>query len=157
IVRNYGGGAPDSSLPAIYPRLKPDDAGHLEVQSPSWRPQLIVINLGTNDFSTPLKPGERWTNDAELTEAYRARYVQFVRGLQKGQPQARFILMGSDLFFAKVEGVAAELKRGGLDRVSTLRFAGLDYGGCDYHPSLSDDRTLADLLQTEIERLRSLR
>ncbi|MEO6359867.1 MAG: lipase, partial [Sphingomicrobium sp.] len=42
IVRNYGGGAPDSSLPAIYPRLKPDDAGHLEVQSPSWRPQLIV-------------------------------------------------------------------------------------------------------------------
>ena len=38
-------------------------------------------------------------------------------------------------------------------RVTTLRFGDLDYGGCDYHPSLADDRKLADLLEAEIRRL----
>ena len=153
IVRNYGGGEPGSSLPNIYPRLKPDDGEKLAGPDRSWQPQLIVINLGTNDFSTPLKAGERWSSDADLQAAYRARYVRFVRDLQRDKPNARFLLMGSDLFFAQVEQVAAELNRGGGQEVSTLRFGGLDYLGCDHHPSLADDRILADLLHREIERL----
>jgi lysophospholipase L1-like esterase len=151
IVRNYGGSSPDSSLPAIYPRLKPDDSTHVETATASWQPQLIVINLGTNDFSTPLKPNERWKDDASLKAAYRARYVQFVRDLQRAHPAAQFILMGSDLYFPEVQKVAQELDAG--PRVSTVRFTGLDYSGCDSHPSLADDRLLSDLLEREIARL----
>lgn len=154
IARNYGGGVPDSSLPAIYPRLKPDDSSRLDVSRPTWQPQVIVINLGTNDFSTPLKPGERWKSDAELKTDYRTRYVQFVHDLQRQEPQARFILMGSDLFFAEVEKVASQLNQGASRPVSILRFDGLDYLGCDHHPSLADDRILADLLEREIKRVR---
>jgi lysophospholipase L1-like esterase len=151
MVRNYAGGVPDSSLPAIYPRLKPDDRAHIETASSAWQPQLIVINLGTNDFSTPLKPGERWASDAELKTAYRKHYVQFVRDLARAHPRARFILMGSDLFFPEVEHVAADLDL--ESRLSTLRFTGLDYGGCDHHPSLADDRLLAEQLEGEITRI----
>lgn len=153
IVRNYGGDMSGSSLPAIYPRLKPDRKEPVETIGRGWQPQLIVINLGTNDFSTPLKPGERWKSDAELKAAYRARYIQFVRDLQRGHPKARFILMGSDLFIAEVEKVAAELNRSSVVPVSTLRFSGLDFLGCDYHPSLADNRILADLLEKQIKRL----
>ena len=57
IVRNYSGSSPGLNLPALYDRLKPDDPRHLETAAPGWHPQLIVINLGTNDFSTPAPCG----------------------------------------------------------------------------------------------------
>jgi lysophospholipase L1-like esterase len=148
VVRNYGGSSPGLSLPAIYDRLKPDQPGQIERADARWRPQIIVVNLGTNDFSTPLKPGEAWRDGDALKAAYRQRYVAFVRELRARQPQARFILMGSDLFFAEVERVAAALA--GEARISTLRFTGLDYGGCHSHPSLADDRKLAALLEQAI-------
>lgn len=153
IVRNYDGGTADSSLPTIYPRLKPDDANHLENPARAWQPQLVVINLGTNDFSTPVKAGERWKDEAALKAAYHARYVQFVRDLHRAKPQARFVLMGSDQFFPEVEKVAAELRKGPAVPVSTLQFTGLDLGGCDYHPSLQDNRLLADMLEKEVARI----
>ena len=146
IVRNYNGGQPELSLPAIYRRLKPDDAGRLEAADPKWRPRLIVINLGTNDFSTPLRPGEPWRDRQQLETAYRAAYADFVRQLHARQPQARFILMGSDAFFPQVEQVAAALVPAIAKRVTTLRFDKLDLGACDWHPSLADNRRLAELL-----------
>lgn len=156
IVRNYAGGVPSLSLPLIYQRLKPDDPEHLGNRDPSWHPQLIVINLGTNDFSTPVKAGERWTDEAALKDDYRRTYAAFVRRLHDAQPQARFVLMGSDAFYPEVERVAASLDRSLKAQVTTLRFSGLDLAGCDWHPSLADHRRLADLLGEAIERLPGL-
>jgi lysophospholipase L1-like esterase len=153
IVRNYAGGARGLSLPVIYPRLRPDDAAHVEGDSGRWRPQLIVINLGTNDFSTPVKAEEGWPDRAALERDYRARYAEFVRRLHARQPQARFLLMGSDMFYAQVRQVAAQLAGEMPGQLSTLRFGDLDYRGCDFHPSLADDRKLADLIEAEIRRL----
>lgn len=146
VVRNYNGGQPGLSLPSIYQRLKPGDPAHLETADPGWRPQLIVINLGTNDFSTPLKPVEPWRSRRQLETAYRTAYADFVRRLHARQPQAHFVLMGSDAFFPEVEQVAATLNAAMPGRVTTLRFQGLDLQGCDWHPSLADNRRLADLL-----------
>ena len=151
IIRNYAGGVRGLSLPAIYPRLKPDDAAHLERDRGGWRPQLIVINLGTNDFSTPLKPDEPWRDRAAFEAAYRSAYAAFVRDLHARQPQARFILMGSQDFLPQVRQVAASLAM--PDRVTTLLFSGLDHGGCQFHPSLADDRLLADSIAKAIGRL----
>ena len=151
IVRNYAGGVPEQSLPALYPRLIPGEAAPVETApDPDWRPQLIVVNLGTNDFSTPLGQGERWTDPAALRADYRARYVEFVRGLVARQPQARLILMGSAEFIGEVEEVARTLDPGASGRVTTLRFGDLERTGCDWHPSLADHRALADLLEQAI-------
>lgn len=156
IVRNYGGAERELSLPLIYRRLKPDDATPFEAADPRWRPQLIVVNLGTNDFSTPLRPGERWAHEAALRADYRTTYVRFLRDLGSRQPQARFILMGSDAFFADVQQVAAELNREAAGRVATVRFGGLELTGCDWHPSLADNRRLADLVAETAEGMRAL-
>jgi len=151
IVRNYAGGSPDFNLPAIYERLIPGDLGPVETAGgDSWRPQLIVINLGGNDFSTPLHPGERWPDAAALRTDYRAHYVQFARALMARQPQARLVLMGSDNFVDQVEQVAAELNRGGGRPVTVVRYGGLANTGCDWHPDLADHRVLADLLERTI-------
>lgn len=154
IVRNYAGGVANSSLPAIYPRLRPDDDRNIEAGTGAWRPQLVVINLGTNDFSTPLKPGERWASETELRSAYRKRYLEFVDGLHKSYPKARFILMGSDEFIGDVQQVASSLRLSHRLPIHAVRFGELDLLACDWHPSLTDHRKLAALLEREIERLR---
>ncbi|HTU10556.1 MAG TPA: SGNH/GDSL hydrolase family protein [Allosphingosinicella sp.] len=151
IVRNYAGGVPDLSLPAIYDRAIPGEPA--EAAADGWRPQLIVIALGTNDFSTPLRAGERWADQAALRADYRARYLAFVRRLQARQPQARFILLGHESFFAEVARVAAALNRGSGRPVAALRHGDLERTGCDWHPSLADHRALADLLNAAIARL----
>jgi lysophospholipase L1-like esterase len=148
IVRNYNGGQPGLSLPAIYSRPKPDEDRTLA--EPEWLPQAVVINLGTNDFSTPLRAGERWSTAEALREDWRRTYVRFVQELQARDPQARFILMGSDMFFAEVEQVAARLNAAAPGRVTTLRFGDLDLQGCDYHPSLADHRRLSILVEEAI-------
>ncbi|RZJ98556.1 MAG: lipase [Brevundimonas sp.] len=153
VVRNYDGHSPDLSLPVIYPRLKPDTAAVPAQDDSAWTPQVIVINLGTNDFSTPLNPGERWADEAALRQAYQTRYVAFVHELAAAQPQARFVLMGSDAFYADVERIAAAVNAAAPGKVTTLKFGDLDHMACDGHPSLADDARLATLIQTHIDGL----
>ena len=149
MVRNYNGSSPGQSLPAIYPRAIPGEPAPAAVD-PTWRPDAIVINLGTNDFSTPVKPGEACRNATALRAAYRDRYVAFVTEIATSNPRARFVLMGSDVFFADVEAVAARLRPALGGRVRTVRFTGLALTGCHGHPSINDHRRLALLARLAI-------
>jgi lysophospholipase L1-like esterase len=153
IVRNYNGGSPGLNLPALYDRLKPDDGSDLENATQGWHPQVVVINLGTNDFSTPVHAGEPWRDRDALAAAYRAGYLAFLHKLLARQPQARFILMGSDDFYPEVQKVAATLDPAVRARVATLRFGDLERTACDWHPSLADDRRLAALIEGAIDEL----
>lgn len=153
IVRNYAGKSPGLNLPAIYPRLKPDDPSALERHDPAWRPRFIVIKLGTNDFSTPLKPGEAWRSPAELQRDYRRAYGSFVRTLHARHPEARFILMGGENWFAQVEQVATALNAVTPGLAATLDYGELERTACDWHPSLADNRRLAESLVRLIDGL----
>jgi lysophospholipase L1-like esterase len=150
IVRNYNGSSPGLNLPAIYERDVPDDSARSALPGDDWRPQVIVVNLGSNDFSTPLNPGEPWADQAALRAAYRDRYVAFARDLMARQPQAKVVLMGSNAFHDLVREVAARLDAPA--RVTTVRFGDLDLGGCDFHPSLADHQALAGLVQGALDR-----
>ena len=154
IVRNYAGSAPDRSLPIIYDRAIPGEAA--PASADRWRPQLIVIALGANDFSTPLHAGERWADQTALRADYRARYVAFVRMLGARQPQARFLLVGQNSFFPEVARVAATLNGDGRRRVETLSDGELERTGCDWHPGLADHRALAELVLAAIGRIDGL-
>jgi lysophospholipase L1-like esterase len=142
IVRNYNGNRAGETMPLLYPRSLPDTA---DAATPAaWRPKAIVVNLGTNDFSTPLHAGERWTDGEALHAAYRAGYVAFARRLMAAQPQARLVLMAGPTFAADVEAVARTLA---TPKVRTVRFDGLALDGCDWHPSLKDHEKLAALVE----------
>ncbi|SFU62012.1 SGNH/GDSL hydrolase family protein [Pseudoduganella namucuonensis] len=152
IVRNFNGFAGDP-LPVAYPFILFDKA--TRDTAASWRPQLIVISLGTNDFSTPLNPGEKWKTRAELHADYEASYVQFVHALRARNPQAHFLLWSTDgangEIQAEVKAVVARLKAAGEDRVGFIAVNGLTFSGCNWHPSVADDRTISDALIQAIE------
>ncbi len=152
VARNYNGAAPGDSMLLRYPRLKPDDPAHLETDTGMWKPQIIVINLGTNDFSTPVHTGEAWKDEDALRAEYRAKYIAFAQGLMAKQPQAHLILMGSDLFYDQVQQIAATLNRQARNPVVTLHFGGLDMDGCHFHLSVKDDKTEAGFVQALIDQ-----
>jgi lysophospholipase L1-like esterase len=145
IVRNYDNFAPGEAMPQLYPRAIPGEAA--PAAGDDWRPQVVVINLGTNDFSTPVKPGEPWADAAALHADYRAKYIAFVRMLHARQPQARFVLMGADSFIADVQAVAT------VTGATALHTPALELTGCDWHPSLKDQQTMADAVIGAIGRL----
>lgn len=153
VVRNYAGNAPELSLPAIYPRLVPAEPAPLDPATDGWSPQLIVINLGTNDFSTPLKPGEAWPDDAALRAAYRERYLAFVAELHARHPDARFVLMGGPTFAADVDQITAALNAETSGLAVSAPFDGLDLMACDWHPSLADEAKLAAVVEAAIGTL----
>ncbi len=144
VVRNYDGFAADK-LPDAYPytlfdkAAKADDAG--------WNPQLIVIALGTNDFSTALKPGERWADRAALHADYETRYMAFVRSLRVAHPQAHVLLWATDLADGEIAAeeakVVSRLTAEGMRDIGFLRAPKLTFGGCNFHPSVADDTLIA--------------
>jgi len=152
IVRNYGGFAAPT-IPEAYPyalfdaKTPADDAG--------WRPQLIVIALGTNDFTTPLKPGERWKNRDALHADYEARYVRFVQDLRRRNRQAFFVLWATDLaegeIAREVAKVGEKLRAGGETRLAVVPVTGLGFGGCHFHPNVADDTRIADAIAKAID------
>ncbi|OAN65606.1 SGNH/GDSL hydrolase family protein [Sphingomonas sp. TDK1] len=139
VVRNYAGGNPGETLPVLYPRAIPGEPA--PAATDGWKPQLIVINLGTNDFSTPVHSGEAWTDAAALHADYRTKYVAFVRQLQAANPNARFLLMGAPAFIADVRAVAA------ATGATPLAVPQLAFTACNFHPSLKDQQQMADLVE----------
>jgi lysophospholipase L1-like esterase len=152
VVRNYAGVAPGESMIALYPRAKPDEQQDRERVDHDWKPQVIVIDLGTNDFSTPLHAGENWTNEAALHADYQHAYVDFVRRLHSSEPWARFVLMASDQFFDDVERVAVAVNTTSPGLATTLKFGNLELTACNWHPSLADDRKLANMLAPLVQQ-----
>ena len=152
IVRNFNGG-PGDPLPVAYPYTLFDKAAR-DVAG-DWKPQLYVISLGTNDFSTPLNAGEKWKSRDELHADYEASYVAFVQGLRAANPQAHFILWVADgpegEIQSEIKKVVAKLKAGGEGKVSFVLMNGLAFGGCHWHPSVADDKTVSDALIKHIE------
>ena len=80
MVRNYNGGDPGNHYRAYYDRALLNVAGDVWSRG-TWRPQLVVVHLGTNDFSAALNPGEPWTADS-LAAAYRTAYSDFLQKLR---------------------------------------------------------------------------
>jgi lysophospholipase L1-like esterase len=157
IVRNYNGFVGDT-LPRAYPYVLFDDKRLY--QNARWRPQLIVIALGGNDFSTSLNAGEKWKSREALRRDFEATYVSFVKALRSHNPRA-YILMwiaetGDGETTSEVSKVAEHLRRSGETRLGFVPIHGLELTGCNYHPSLRDDETVARILARFIDSQRQV-
>ncbi|MGA9659324.1 MAG: SGNH/GDSL hydrolase family protein [Asticcacaulis sp.] len=159
IVRNFNGGG-GRVLPVVYPYsviMEPDSEHPLPVvaRSETWHPQIIVIGLGTNDFSTPLRGAEQWKTRDELHADYEAYYVAFVKSLRSKNPEAFFILMATDGMQGEVQSevskIIAHLRADGETRLDFIPMNGLSFGGCNSHPTTADDAKVAQSLIRFIE------
>ncbi|MBU4435546.1 MAG: lipase [Alphaproteobacteria bacterium] len=153
VVRNYAGLAPGEPLPALYDRLIPGEATPRVAADDAWRPQVIVVGLGTNDFSTPVKPGEAWADQTALRTAYRDGYVAFLNAVAARQPQARFLLIAGDLFADDVAEVVRQIDAVAPGLATPVRITGMAKTGCHGHPSVSDQILMADRLEAAINSL----
>jgi lysophospholipase L1-like esterase len=138
IVRNYDGVAAGEPLPVLYPYILFDRK--TEYANPTWQPQIIVIGLGGNDFSTPVHAGEKWANQDALKADYQASYVAFVKALRAKNPKAFFILTSNDgaTVDVEVQKVVAKLKADGETRLDYIGMKDFGRKGCDWHFDLND-------------------
>jgi lysophospholipase L1-like esterase len=151
IVRNYNGFAADT-LPQAYPYALFDKAHRYA--DPNWNPQLIVISLGTNDFSTPLNPGEKWSTREQLQSDYESTFVRFLTGLHVGNPKARFLLWAatpSAELSGEIQKVVKDMKADGVIRIDFVPVDGLAMSACNWHPSTADDAKIAAALEHDID------
>jgi len=147
VVRNYNGDSGDT-LPVAYPYVL-FDKQNLYADS-SWEPRIVVVALGTNDFSTPLNPGEKWKSRDQLHADYEATYVAFLQGLRTRYPHAFFLLWATDgadgEILEEAQTVSRQLNALGDTKVAFIPVSGLDMSACHWHPSTEDDKIVAGTL-----------
>ena len=151
VVCNYGDDAQSCTnpLPVYYDRVLPENANS-RWDFAMYQPDAVIINLGTNDFSTNQDPSE-----AEFTNAYRALLLR-VRGKY---PKALILctngplLYGADLdnvrrFIAKA---IADTGDGNMTTFDIPSQSASDGLGCSYHPSLKTHQKMADRLTAALK------
>lgn len=119
----------------------------------AYVPELIVVNLGTNDDSYT-------QNDPERQEDYRAQYTEFLKVIRQHNPQAKILctlgIMGDRLYPQVEKAVAAYTAETGDSNIACMRFAvqlpGDGYAA-DWHPSQKTHQKAADKLTQEIRQL----
>ncbi|MEH0198920.1 GDSL-type esterase/lipase family protein [Caulobacter sp. CCNWLY153] len=153
IVRNFDGMAGDT-LPLAWPKALLGAAP--AYANDDWRPQVVVINLGTNDFSTPLKSGERWADRQALRDDYVATYARFVGEIRARQPQAFVILLAppsaENEIAAQVDRVADSLKAQGETRLAVIPVGEMELTACDWHPSARDQQGISAKLSAFLDQ-----
>ncbi|KAK1176850.1 SGNH/GDSL hydrolase family protein [Streptomyces sp. NBS 14/10] len=155
MVRNYNGGSPDVTYRTFYDRALLNVSGDVWQNPGTWHPQLVVVNLGTNDFSTAINPGEPWTPDS-LAAAYRTAYGDFLQKLRtRYGATTTIVAVGAGQFAGHVQQVVKARNDAGDSRVRSwfLDDSGLDFLGCDWHYSAHDDRLISDRLTSFITGL----
>lgn len=148
IVYNYGEDTVDP-LPALYDRTLPGDGA--SAYEFDRIPDAVVINLGTNDFSTDGDP---------TPELFEAEYLEFLGHIRSKYPEAFLLctvgplLSGDDLTAARagISAAVTALQDGGDDRVKSWEMnVANDDPGCDYHPSLATHEAMATAVTNELK------
>ena len=153
---------PDSVLPKIYEKAGFTYGNRFNGKQPqtvSWdfsrfTPDIIVINLGTNDAS--------WTkgNEKKIEEFTKA-YINFLKQVRGKNKNAQIVctlgIMGGDLFPAIEDAVKRYSSESGDEKVTTLRFANqsmADGIAADWHPTEKTHAKAAKLLTEKIAQLK---
>jgi lysophospholipase L1-like esterase len=149
VARNYAGDLTDL-LPQLYERAVPTEKRSV------WRflpqAQLVVVNLGTNDFSTNFDPTE-----SEFVTAY-----QSLLGVIRSHYPNAYILCtvgpmlgGTDLTAKARPLIAAAVqarRTAGDVQVEAYELTTTNPNpGCDSHPNLSTHAAMADELATKVK------
>ncbi len=145
VVKNYDG-QPGDLMPALYNRTLPQDANSR--WSFSRPASLVLVNLGTNDFSTSPDP-----SIGAFAQAYAALLAQ----IRDANPDALILctvgpMLGADDLTLARQGIntAVAARRGqGDTRVQSFELAATnDKPGCSWHPSVpTHERMAQEVLQ----------
>ena len=145
VVRNFAGSAGDL-LPDIYPYTFYNKS--TKYDDPKFRPQIVVLALGGNDFLPALHSGEKWTSTESLRADYIAALFDFIKKLRERQATAFIVLLayGNGEIYADYASVLETLKASGETRIGLLAASGLARTGCNWHITIEDHEKIATSL-----------
>jgi len=150
IIRNYGGDTGDT-MPKIYERTITNLAGR------NWdfhvEPQVVVINLGTNDISN---------GKGDPGTAFRDTYTALLATIRGYYPHSFIVciiaplLNGGDLATISGHIKAAVDARNAAGDANVEFFNQIpaqtsDKYACQYHPNVAENMLMADLLVGELK------
>jgi len=143
VIQNYGGDTKSATVPRMYRQVLTSDTS-VAWDFTRWIPQVVVIDLGTNDYST----ASAQPDSAKFFRTYR----DFVDTLHARYPNAQFVLvdgpMMSDGYPAglntlskikkHLDNVVADVTKRGIKatHLSLTPQGNMGYGA-DYHPNLA--------------------
>ena len=151
---------PEQQIPLYYEKQAFSYGGFddVEAQSLDWdfssyQPDLVVINLGTNDDSY-------CKSDEDKRAAYVAGYVEFLKTVRKNNPNARILcvlgIMGDALYPSVEKAVSDYSAETGDTNISAFHLEpqkSEDGLVADYHPTEVTHTKAADALTAEIKRV----
>lgn len=149
LVRNYGAPGVESPdpIPLFWERTcaqRPEPAWN----PAAYHPQVVILQLGSNDFSTEPSPEPG---------AWARRYEEFAREILRVYPGARLLCI-SRMGVPHLADAVSEAVR-------SMRGAGIPAGlvvwdrfhiremGCDYHPNARAQRRMADQVMGPLREL----
>jgi lysophospholipase L1-like esterase len=148
----------NNAIPLLYDLALPNDP-QSKWEFKYWVPQVVVVNLGTNDF------GPRNPTEQEWQDAYKA----FIARLRTNYPQCHvFCAVGSMMsdsyppgrkalstIRGYTTGLVEALKKAGDKKVHYVEFDVQDLKngiGADWHPSVKTHRLMADRLVAAVKK-----
>jgi len=152
---------PDYTIPEIYDRTLPlDPSSRWDFKN--WVPDVVVINLATNDFNKGAPDQAKWTGAyeafiAHLRQVYPKAEIYCASGsmMSDAWPPGQKALSTLQSYLAQI---VDDRRKAGDAHVQTIAFAPQDAAknglGADYHPSVKTHQvmaqTLADTLQASM-------
>ncbi len=159
VYRNWADGSGDH-MPAAYAKTLPDDAAAPLWDFARYTPDVVVVNLGTNDFSPP----------GPDHAAFKTAYSNFLSTLRGRYPSALLLavvgpmlsdgyppgVMAWTTIQSDVSSVVGELKARGDANVHFFALSPQSAPfGEDWHPTVATHQRMADAIVAEIRRLRA--
>ena len=149
IARNYGGST-SGRIPDVYTKVDAYHYGTDNWDFASWQPDVIVINLGTNDADS---------TNSELTAAeFQKACAAFLATVREKNPDAYIVYaygMMTTKFSENIQAVIDEMRTNGDEKICFLPLAKITDSErtVSSHPSLSAHMDRAAVL---IEKLQEL-
>ncbi|HEY5960717.1 MAG TPA: SGNH/GDSL hydrolase family protein [Polyangiaceae bacterium] len=145
MYRNYDEPGPSAgAMPTKYDLAVPT------VSNSTWdfnqfQPQVVVINLGTNDFSTRGDPGQPYID----------AYVKFLKHVRSVHQSAYIVcLIPVTAATTDVNQAVSTIKDGGDTRIESFDANATTGGnGCDGHPDVAKDNAMGEKLAAELKRV----
>ncbi|MEQ1569730.1 MAG: GDSL-type esterase/lipase family protein [Myxococcota bacterium] len=136
VIQNYGGDT-NEVMPELYGRALTNDPSST-YPFDQYTPEVVVVNLGTNDFSVPVDE-----------PAFVAGYVGLLGQIRAAYPAAAIVAVSWD-GWPDVVAQAVAATADPLVSEVTFGYAAGDDWGCDWHPGLAMHERLGHELSAEI-------
>ncbi|MFM4704266.1 GDSL-type esterase/lipase family protein [Aeromonas bivalvium] len=155
LLRNWDGNQPHHALPHYLDKAGAVYQGGTDFES--QHPALVVIELGTNDFSSELQPHEPWPDQEAFQQAWVDGYVTLLREVRQRYDNPPIIVMGQylwphDRLNLAIERLQQQLTLLGEPPVLVERMQA-ENSGCLWHPTAAEHegiaRSLAGLIRQQ--------